>query len=161
MPNEELIRTVIKRIERDIEMWDQSSWGAVNAHSLITSGIVPETVKVPAEAKNEGLFHDELTGYPVGDMNLGLLQDFPVTCNTSFCFAGHTVLEAGDVMLVHEDGGASLCRTPDGKVRHIHHRAMELLGLTEEQAGELFSAGIEDLDELKRAIAYHAEVDLL
>lgn len=152
MPNEELIRTVIKRIERDMEMWNQHSWGAVNPHRLVMSGIKPETVKVPAEARNEGLYGEEFVGFPVGDKDLGLLQDFPVTCNTSFCFAGHTVLEAGDTMLVAEDGRASLCRTPEGKVRHIYYRAAELLGLDIAQGDELFSAGITEFRDLKDMI---------
>ena len=163
MPNEELIRTVIKRIERDIEMWDQDTWGRVDSGNQFWNSNLPGdvVVKVPAEAQDEGMFAEEITVTPISDIDLSQQPQF-MACGTTFCFAGHTVLESGDTMLVSVDSGlASLCRTPDGQVRHIYHRAMELLGLTEEQAGEMFSADIEDLDELKRAIAYHTEVDLL
>ena len=155
MPNEELIRTVIKRIERDLEMWDQDSWGNVAEEGSFWDHPV-EIVKVPQEAADEGMFLDEVEVRPISDLDLS--QPQILSCGTSFCFAGHTVLEAGDTMLVNHCGQVSLCRTPEGQVRHVFHRAMELLGLDEDRAAELFSAGIEDLDDLKCAIERETEI---
>lgn len=155
MPNEELIRTVIKRIERDLEMWDQDTWGRLDANSPLWRGMSVETVRVPREAEDEGMFggvEEELR--PLSDIDLATYGPQPASCGTTFCFAGHTVLEAGDTMLVsNEDFQARLCRTQDGEVRHIFHRAAELLGLdTAVEAPQLFSGGIGDLDDLKQAI---------
>lgn len=155
MPNEELIRTVIKRIERDLEMWDQDSWGNVVEEGRFWDRPV-EIVKVPQEAADEGMFLDETEVRPITDLDLS--QPQILSCGTSFCFAGHAVLEAGDTMLVNALGVVNLCRTPDGQVRHVFHRAMELLGLDEAQAGQLFSAGIDDFEDLKGAIAYETGI---
>lgn len=150
MPNEELIRTVIKRIERDLVMWDQDSWGSVVEEGSFWDRPT-EIVAVPREAADEGMLLDEVEVRPISDLDLS--QPQILSCGTSFCFAGHTVLEAGDAMLVNHAGEVSLCRTPEGQVRHVFHRAMELLGLDEDQAGQLFSAGINDFEDLKGAIA--------
>lgn len=151
MPNEELIRTVIKRIERDIKMWNQDTWAVIGDDESFWYRPI-ETVAVPKEAQDGGMFLDETEVTPISDIELSQQPQF-MTCGTTFCFAGHTVLEAGDTMLVSVGSRqAQLCRTQDGEVRHIFHRAKELLGLEEEQASELFSAGIGDLDDLKQAI---------
>lgn len=155
MPNEELIRTVIKRIERDLEMWDQGTWGRLEADSPFWNiNKASEMVKAPKEAEDEGMWGDQLSSVsPLTDIDLATYGPQLASCGTTFCFAGHTVLEAGDAMLVStEDFQARLCRTQDGEVRHIYHRAKELLGLEEYEASELFSAGIEDIDDLKNAI---------
>lgn len=161
MPNEELIRTVIKRIERDIETWDQSTWGRLDADSPFWSiDKALESVRVPKEAEDEGMWDDELKNVsPLTDIDLATYGPQLASCGTTFCFAGHTVLEVGDAMLVSTvDFQARLCRTQEGEIRHIYHRAKELLGLTEEQAGDMFSAGIEDLNDLKRVIEDHTGI---
>lgn len=154
MPNEEMIRIVIKRIERDLEMWNQDNWGHVFAEEPAWRDAPVETVDIPNEAKDEGMWDD-------WHRSVSPFTDGMVTsCGTTFCFAGHTVLEAGDTMLVStHDYQARLCRTPDGQVRHIMYRAAELLGLEDEdQAGMLFSAGIEDIEDLKRVITQETGV---
>lgn len=154
MPNEEMIRTVIKRIERDLEMWNQDTWGLVPAEEPAWRDAPKEIVDLPKEACDEGMasdWHRSVSPFTDGMMT---------SCGTTFCFAGHTVLEAGDTMLVStHDNQARLCRTPEGQVRHIMYRAAELLGLRNEvQASVLFSSGIEDIEDLKRAITQETGV---
>lgn len=69
-----------------------------------------------------------------------------VSCGTTACVAGWTVQLAGDQLLVREDQVAESTDTYDvsesvaknGRVCGIEDRARKLLGLTYEEAGDLF-----------------------
>lgn len=64
-------------------------------------------------------------------------------CGTFGCVAGHTALMAGDTP-VWEAGTATstmVCRRSDtGRVQYVSGRAIELLGITDDEAGALFHA---------------------
>lgn len=145
MPNEKLIREVINNIEL-YNRWDQRSWGTLQDNHFDDDGyVIRETLEpVPAYARDE-----------YG--NLVLTQELvrEGSCNTSFCFAGHTVLTAGDKILINtETGEAWNCVDPQGTDHNIEIRARELLGLTREQAVKLFDgeAGGRDFGAYKRLV---------
>ena len=142
MPNEELIREVISNIEL-YNRWDQISWGRLLGNHIDNNGnVIRESLEpVPAYARDE-------------DGNLVLTQELvrEGSCNTSFCFAGHTVLTAGDKVLISvESGEAWNCVDLQGQDHNIEIRARELLGLSREQASRLFDgdAGDKDLGRFK------------
>jgi len=139
--NVDLLKRVVKRIERDQEMWDQESWGYLPEHHTIDLGIT--------EFEN-----------PIGGRSLGIeVNDILLSekdlCGTTFCCAGHTVLEAGETILIHyQDLEASFCVDKGENVHMISQRAQELLGLTDEQADSLFApgAGADDIVAYKRHV---------
>lgn len=145
MPNEKLIREVINNIEL-YNRWDQRSWGELGENHFDEFGeVIQESLEpVPAYARDE-----------YG--NLVLTQELvrEGSCNTSFCFAGHTVLTAGDKILINtESGEAWNCVDQNGVDHNIEIRARELLGLTREQAVQLFDgeAGERDFGAYKRLV---------
>lgn len=133
--NEELFRRVMKRIERD-QNWDQQYWGAVTVELADKLEVSP----VQAFAGRHWLE----------------LKDSQVElCRTKFCVAGHTVLEAGDTMLVDmEDLEGSWCLTVEGNLETVEQRATKLLGLDNDQAAELFApnAGNNGLEAYKEFV---------
>lgn len=146
MPNEEMIKDVIKHIELN-NRWNQTTWGGLNDDQFTDDGEVrPEAWEmVPAYAI------DEENNSVIVDA--GLLKEN--ACSTSFCFAGHTVLLAGDKILIDRDSGdAFKCVDKDGEVHNIEVRARNLLGLDRQQSDTLFSgeAGDKDLEKYKRLI---------
>lgn len=67
------------------------------------------------------------------------------SCGTACCFAGRTVVMTGWELIFGRHGGsddltAAWC-SRDSEVRFINEVAAEELGLTEDEADELFSAG--------------------
>lgn len=147
MANEELLRRVVKRIERD-QNWDQDYWGSVDE-------FVADNLEVSPVVSKDG--HQnwlEVKDSSITEENL---------CRTAFCLAGHTILEAGDVLLVSRDGlDATFCLDDTGAFRTIEQRARELLELTEEEADYLFmpTAGGGDLDMFKQEITEVTGVEL-
>jgi hypothetical protein len=139
--NVDLLKRVIKRIERDEEMWDQESWGMMPERHTIDLGITE--FRTPGGVKAMGI---EVSDILLSEKDL---------CGTTFCCAGHTVLEAGDTILIHyQDLEASYCVDGGDKVHVISQRARELLGLTDEQADFLFApgAGAGDIATYKKNI---------
>src|SRR5215510_14871993 len=128
--NEQLLKNVIKRIEREVEegSWDQDHWAQLYQH--------------PTEMDGPKLREGNYVYLVVRDENAN-------QCGTSFCMAGHTVLEAGDAILF-EDYYSNLCVTPDGKKHTINTRAAQLLGLPVDT--EIFDTGWHDLDEYKEMV---------
>jgi len=126
--NVDLLRRVMKRIERDQEMWNQESWGYLPEHHTIDLGITE--------------FESPIGGRSLGiEVNDILLSEKDL-CGTTFCCAGHTVLEAGDAILIHyQDLEANFCLDSEGNTHFIEQRAKELLGLTEDQARYMFAPG--------------------
>lgn len=59
-------------------------------------------------------------------------------CGTSFCIAGRVLHESGYGFVVDEGGRATLAVTPDGERVRIPEEAAALLGLTGDDAYELF-----------------------
>lgn len=146
MANAELIRKVIKHIEEH-NRWDQRVWGAVHQDQIDDNDeVLPETWEGLTESETR--FGD--TYYAV-DARLVLEG----ACNTRFCMAGHTVLQAGDkIMLNAQDGHAEYCKDKDGNTHNIQARARELLGLDSRASDILFDgvAGNKDLEEYKRLV---------
>lgn len=107
-PNMELLDRVIDRIEGDFDSWDQESWGDIR----------------------------------------GSIYAAREPCGTTNCFAGHAVIEAGVLNMASvrvESGGygvwTAVWTDKDGKVAEsfsVPNRARQVLGLTEEEASELF-----------------------
>lgn len=146
--NVDLIQRVMKRIERDEENWDQQSWASVHKGSLQGS----PTIEVDGDQWSA-----------LDDVVL-LSGD---ACGTTFCFAGHTVLEAGETILVDKYEFESdnpleveYCLDRDGNLHSIENRAQELLGLTPIQARALFDgeAGNRNLDRYKEHVTAMTEV---
>lgn len=80
----------------------------------------------------------------------------PVSCPSSACAAGWTVVDAKAKMLFHKspiddmvDGVSEWCVTTDGDVRPIRDYAAELLGLDEDEADTLFAADPSSRQTLK------------
>ena len=139
--NVDLIQRVMKRIEQDPTQWDQADWGRVHYESDLWKHLEIDFVKLGDFDRRMALLNEGV-----------LVANSANLCGTAFCFAGHTILEAGDTMLVDtEEDMATYCRTPDGRVLTIDDRAQELLGLDADQALTLFggSAGNGDLNEYK------------
>ena len=150
--NVDLIQRVMKRIERDQAMWDQNNWGQVEEDAPLWYQHVPtEEVEFPNRVcEDDCCCSTTFTAASVSDATL--IQIPGDACGTTFCFAGHTVLEAGDSVLMNMDrGDAEFCRTPEGEILSIDKRAQQLLGLREDQAMIVFggSAGDKGLEEYK------------
>lgn len=80
-----------------------------------------------------------------GDLNV---------CGTAFCFAGWTCELAG-LQWVSDKSysmGYDMLQWPEGGTKHVEDAARILLGLTWDEAGELF-AGWNTLDDLRRIVA--------
>lgn len=140
MVNEELLRRVIKRIERD-KNWHQGYWGAIEEETFA------DKLSVSPVQSNDG----QHRWLELKDVDLGEKE----ICGTQFCLAGHTILEAGDVMLVDKNElEANFCIDDTGAFRTIEQRATELLGLDDYQADLLFapSAGNYNIDLFKQEI---------
>lgn len=155
MPNADLIRRVVQRIQAKPSLWDQSTW----------AGIVEENDEDYEAAKQRLL--DVLFRRIEVDGVYHLLSDEIVpegVCGTKFCFAGHAVLEVGDAIVFDPDdlNYTDLVRTPEGKYRTLEERAKELLGLTNTQATFLFDgeAGGGSWEDYKRLITAQTGVDL-
>ena len=146
--NEELLRRVIKRIERD-QNWDQDFWG------IITDDKVADKLDVEDLQLASGFKYLRL-----GDAELQTQQDI---CGTAFCMAGQTVLEAGETLLMDRDTlEASNCLTSEGEFRSVYERAKQLLGITYDQAAVIFSgpAGDCGFEGYKRLVANTTGVTL-
>lgn len=136
MANVELLDKVMRHIEHNEHMWNQTSW----------SNIV-------------------VNGWSGEELRKMLLDDpkNPV-CGTQRCFAGHAVafegwtpiFEIGDY--VHpsslDDGfTANYCVNKEGDRAFISSKAIELLQIDGETADILF-APTNDLDDLRRMVAH-------
>ena len=133
--NVELLKRVIKRIERD-QNWDQQYWGTVT-----------DQVANKLEVSTVEAF--------LGRRWLELKDSDVEVCRTRFCVAGHTVLEAGDTMLLDmEELEANYCLSVEGNLQTINERARRLLGLTDDQADELFAphVGNDSLEAYKERV---------
>lgn len=146
MLNEELIKKVVKHITEN-NRWDQSTWGSIQGDGFdsYTDEVRPEVWEgVPMYRYDE---EDHAL------ISLGLVMEG--ACDTKFCFAGHTVLQAGDKILMNAiDGGAATCMDEEGNIHSIETRAAQLLGLDLIQANALFDgdAGGKDLERYKRLV---------
>lgn len=121
--NEDLLRRVVKRIERDEENWDQSNWAFTHPMTLDR---LPPAVKT------------RVPGWSVMALVRELNDDMATECGTTCCVAGHTVLEAGEKLLVGPSGHTTFCRTVDGEIKSVPDRARELLGLDIAQSLAIF-----------------------
>jgi hypothetical protein len=89
---------------------------------------------------------------------------FKTKCGTAYCVAGHVVAMSKLAMDWIEDldcaGAKEACKLKDG--RYIHDVAQELLGLTEDEAGWLFSAvnSRQDIQEAAEYVAARAGEEL-
>jgi hypothetical protein len=121
--NEELLQRVVKRLRAKPEQWDQDGW------VILSEDDVCEVFT---------------RGRPYGDRNV-IIGDFALMegfCGTKACLAGHTVLEAGDEIMIWDsdpETGTFECIDDKGNVHNIEIRAQELLGLTRDQADVLFA----------------------
>jgi hypothetical protein len=125
--NTKLIRKVLKRIEKDQRRWNQSTWAGV------TNEEKEEDFKKKAPLLQDGPYG------PAYLINDALVPDG--ICGTSFCFAGHTVLAAGDTIFIDPEDltYSDVCRDKDGNVWNIERRARDLLGITGRESDALFS----------------------
>jgi len=114
-------------LKRGDHTWKQSFWGVARV--------------------NERTLKEGTTVYskPHGSK---LLAVNPMTCGTTGCIAGHICVIAGDKYLVPTDtrDGVEIqvdwVLTPEGEVRNINSRAIDLLGGdSETEVGDLFSGG--------------------
>ena len=146
MPNDELIKKVVKHIETH-NRWDQQTWGAIgdDAFDSYTDEVRPEVWDGVPMYRYDEQEHALIS--------LGVVMEG--ACDTRFCFAGHTVLQAGDKILINTiDGGGAFCIDEEDQIHPIEERARELLGLSKEQANALFDgdAGDKDLKRYKRLV---------
>jgi len=143
MVNEQLLRNVIKRIEREAadDGWNQDVWGHLDLKADQAS---------PGDA---GLERKEFTNHFGTPFSAYTLSDMTsVSCGTSFCLAGHTILEAGESLIFSSDEDdaevySHLCLTQDGEIKHIQTRAAELLGVPE--FANIFEPGYRGPEGLK------------
>jgi hypothetical protein len=157
VPNADLIRRVAKRIQAKPSLWDQSTWAGITEEN-------DEDFEAAKQRLLNALFRRvEVDGVQVHH----LLSDAIVpegVCGTKFCFAGHTVLEAGDAIVFDPEDldYTDMVRTPEGEYRVLEERARELLGLTGTQAEFLFDgeAGGGRWEDYKRLITATTGVDL-
>jgi hypothetical protein len=136
----ELLKLAVKAIEAEPKRWDQGAWAMGRPQSV------------------EPIKRDE-DGYQI----LPLQHAF---CGTTMCLAGHVVHQAGYQIVLsideveqddldynpHHVVGAHSCVDDTGKEFPIERKATELLGLTEEQADDLFGCMSRNLPEFKRVI---------
>ena len=156
MPNANMIRRVVQRIQNHLDKWNQQTWAGVSADGN------EEDYEAAVARLREVLFH-----FTQGGDDHLLFSDAIVpegVCGTKFCFAGHAVLEAGDAILFDLDdlGYADMVRTPDGQYVMLEERAQELLGITRDQASLLFAgeAGAGNWGAYKRLVTNVTGVDL-
>lgn len=155
MPNANLIRRVVERIQAKPSKWNQHVWAGIEEEN-------DEDYEAAIAKLKEALFH-----YTQGGENRFLLSDMIVPegiCGTKFCFAGHAVLEAGDAIVFDPEDldYTDMVRTPDGQYVGLEKRAQDLLGLTDQQADRLFDgeAGSGNWESYKRLITAQTGVDL-
>ena len=124
-PNAELLDAVIEQISKDKKHWDQGSWR-----------------DEPISADQPDLVTER--GKKV----------LPITCGTSFCFAGWAVQIGSETKpkwantyALWANSHDNLADIENGTIT-ASDRARRLLGLTIEQAGALFS-GSNSLREIK------------
>jgi hypothetical protein len=155
MVNAERIRRVAKRIQNNLKKWDQSTWGGVVAEDPDAfEAARAKMLEIPRGQDGYGeavlLFSDGLV--PEG------------ICGTGFCFAGHTVLDAGDAILIDPDDVtySNDVLTAEGDYLALEHRAQMLLGLDMRQASRLFDgeAGHGNWEAYKRLVTEVTGVDL-
>lgn len=90
----------------------------------------------------------------------------PLSCGSTGCLAGHVCVLSGDHYLIQEDAlehkhgdVIDVCSvlTADGEVKNISTRAQQLLGITDTEAGRLFSGGlkIRGLEAAAREVAHN------
>jgi len=156
VPNANMIRRVVQRIQNHLDKWNQQTWAGVRDYDN------DEDYEAAVARLREALFH-----FTQGGEDRLLLSDAIVpegVCGTNFCFAGHAVLEAGDAIVFDLDdlGYADMVRTPEGNYVGLENRARSLLGLTEEQSDRLFDgeAGAENWETYKRLVTAQTGVDL-
>jgi hypothetical protein len=155
VPNANMIRRVAQRIQNHLNQWNQEIWAGVREDN-------DEDYEAAKQKLIDALFRrvdDDETHY--------LLSDAIVpegVCGTKFCFAGHTVLEAGDAIVfdLEDLDYTDRVRTPEGEYRMLEERARELLGLTDTQTRFLFDgeAGHGNWEEYKRLVTAQTGVDL-
>lgn len=78
-----------------------------------------------------------------------------ISCGTTACFAGWTVLlNPGDRLLVRPSGDADDVLTADGQFCSVQARAADLLGLNENEADAVFcdTSTLEDVAEALESI---------
>lgn len=131
MANVELLEKVYEYIENNPQKWKQSVWFA----------ILDEDGKMT--------FND--FEVEVEEVN---------SCNTAFCFAGHTALMTGFVA-PPKVNGALWEGEVDGKYYAVNEYAKEKLGITWDQADELFAAenSMEDIRKIIDMIKDNPHVD--
>jgi hypothetical protein len=88
-------------------------------------------------------------------------------CDTTFCYAGHTVQEAGDTIVwssyldrktqKFEKVGAEYCCDQYGNTWPIDIRAADLLDLDFDEMNNLFWTFTTDFDDMKAKIKYLAD----
>jgi hypothetical protein len=130
--NADLLRRVVKRIERDLDTWDQRYW-----------------------ANRASMTDMEWEREEISDAEETFVDQYSAPCGTTFCLAGHTIMEAGEkVRFKFGFDEASTCLTAEGERVPIPQRAKELLGLSQVQADILFGsrAGGDDFDYMKQII---------
>ena len=156
MPNANMIRRVVQRIQNHLDQWNQATWAGVREYDN------DEDYEAAVTKLREALFH-----FTQGGEDRLLLSDAIVpegVCGTKFCFAGHAVLEAGDAIVFDLDdlGYADMVRTSEGNYVSLEGRAKDLLGLTEEQSDRLFDgeAGGGNWEAYKRLVTNVTGVDL-
>ena len=155
MPNANMIRRVAQRIQNHLDKWDQQTWAGITEEN-------DEDYEAALVKLREALFH-----FTQGGEDSFLISDAIApegVCGTKFCFAGHTVLEAGDAIIMdpEDPSYADMVRTMEGNYRSLEERAQELLGLAPDQAGRLFDgeAGRGSWEAYKRLVTNVTGVDL-
>lgn len=133
----------VDELETHAGLWDQSTWGDI--------------------ARSDRFHEIVATQKPnsSGVVTVELAPENAIECGTSFCFAGHTVLRAGDrpLFTFNQDypGTAKMFDvvTSDDKRRmHVSTRAAELLELDATTADILFDAenNLDDIREIVRRV---------
>ena len=75
------------------------------------------------------------SGFDDSEITIGKwIAQEPAECGTSFCIAGFICNDAGDTFLREEGSGVDfVARSDDGKIEHIPLRAMDLLGISDDE----------------------------
>jgi hypothetical protein len=125
----ELLKLAIKTIEAEPRRWDQSGWN-------LTQGV-----------EDEGIFGVS-SGVTLWDRELQDLEH----CGTTLCLAGHVVVLAGQRPLAGQYGYGKCIDPETGVISAIPKMAADLLGLSDDQAGQLFFGGGSKVSTYKKLV---------
>ncbi len=126
----ELLKLAVKAIEAEPQRWNQGVWNWTTSSNDEEEGWGASSGKMLAGRELQDMEH----------------------CGTTLCLAGHVVVQAGQIPLAGQQGYGQCIDPATGRVSSIMDKAVELLGLSNEQTASLFFGGPTRLSEFKRHV---------